>query len=141
MAVTIINGERFAGVEFSSVSDVSSNGYFLGETSKSSLLRVDQGQRSAKLAGVKYWEHKAFEPSGGERGPDHYVRVVMLVSGGPWRQRVWNNLTGESVEVRLNAPGDFMAWKPGMSHQWWPEGAATMVTVSFISEAFATTLP
>ncbi len=130
MSVVEVAGTRFSGVEIGTASGAG-NGYVIGTTPVVEMLRVDNSANRVYLVGVKYSHHRRDEPSRGEREPDEYVRITMLVDGGPWRQCLWKRDTPHMIEVTLNEPGDFVAWEPGVWHQWWPQGPASMVTISF----------
>jgi hypothetical protein len=127
MAVVVLSGDKFEGVDFGTAPGTA---YVIGTTPVSELLRVDEGDHAASLVGVKYYHHPADDSGGANRTPDGFVRATILVSPGRWRQRVWSAETGQSVEVVLQAPGDFIAWTPGLWHSWFPEKASTMLTIS-----------
>lgn len=127
MGAIVISGEKFAGVDFGSAPG---SGYVIGTTPISELLRVDEGSHAAAIIGMKYYHHPTGDPGGNERPPDLFCRMTMLVSQGRWRQRVWSK-DGQSVEVLLHKPGDFITWVPGLWHCWFPEADSTMLTVSF----------
>jgi hypothetical protein len=128
MAVVVVLGERFAGADFGTAPG---RGYVIGTTPISELLRVDEAEHAAALIGVKYYHHPADDPRGANRPPDPFVRMTMLVSRGRWRQKLWSVKSGDSVEVVLQEPGDFIAWGPDLWHSWYPELASTMLTVSY----------
>jgi hypothetical protein len=127
MAVEVVSGEKFSGVDFGTAPGT---GYVIGSTPICELLRVDEGKHPAALLGMKYYHHPAGDLQGAVRPADLNHRMTMLVSQGRWRQKVWSE-RGESVEVLLNEPGDFIAWAPGLMHSWFPELASTMLTVNF----------
>jgi hypothetical protein len=133
MAVCIVAGKEIDGVIFDTATGREHNGYVAGSTPIHPMLLVDQ-QNPATLVGVKYSHHEA-DVGGGDREPDGYVRMTMLVQGGPWRQRLWRQNPEESVEVLLLEPGDLIAWEPGLYHSWTPLGSSTMLTVSIIRDA------
>lgn len=128
MTVAVVSGERFAGVDYGTAPGT---GYAIGTTPISELLRVDEAEHAAAMIGTKYYHHPVGDLGGSNRPPDALVRMTMLVSNGRWRQKVWSEDTGQSVEVLLQEPGDFIAWVPGLWHSWYPELASTMLTVSF----------
>jgi|GEM_PF-2813278 len=132
MAITVVEGKLFNGVEVANAEDAK-GGYFVGFSATVNFLCVDE-THPASLVGVKYSTHEVNDTAG-PRPPDGHVRVTMLVSGGPWRQRMWSEDTLASVELLLNSPGDFIAWTPGLLHQWWAQGPATMVTVTLDQSA------
>lgn len=127
MAVQIVAGEEFPGVQYGNAND---QDYIIGSTPIVEILRVDDSH-PARLVGVKYSQHIVGDPRGMNRRPDNFVRVTMLIAGGPWRQRMWIPDEPRSVEFLLHEPGDFIAWEPGAAHSWSPMGEATMLTVSF----------
>jgi hypothetical protein len=126
MGIAILSGEKFDGVDFGSACG---SGYVIGTTPISELLRVDEAEHAAVIIGMKYYHHPAGDPRGATRPPDSYTRMTMLVSQGRWRQSVWSE-SGNSVEVLLHRPGDFIAWIPGLWHSWFPEADSTMLTIS-----------
>jgi hypothetical protein len=130
VTISVVSGAAFGDVH-SGNADAAKSGYFIGFDPAIELLRVDGGQHPAQLMGAKFSQHSAGDTAG-KRPPDSFVRVTMLVHGGPWRQALWKEGSSDFVELRLNAPGDFIAWEPGTWHQWWGEGQATMVTINFI---------
>lgn len=127
MAVAIVSGSKFSGVDFGTAPG---NSYVIGAAPICEILRVDEDDHAASLIGVKYYHHQQGDPAGSNRPPDALVRMTMLVSQGLWRQRVWSTETGQSVEVLLQEPGDFIAWVPGLWHSWYPEKGSTMLTVN-----------
>jgi hypothetical protein len=149
MAVEILSGDEFPGVKYGTASgrerekkgdDNDRSGmYIVGCTPVIEMLRVDK-EWPASIIAVKYSHHELSDTLSEERGPDDDFRITMLVDGGPWHQRVWRqrpirsaiNQPGdnESITVLLMRPGDYIAWSPGLSHRWRPEGRTTMVTVS-----------
>jgi hypothetical protein len=128
MAVVVVSGASFSGVDFGTAPG---DAYVIGATPVSELLRVDEAEYAAALIGAKYYHHPAGDPGGANRQPDALVRMTMLVSPGRWRQKLWSEESGHSVEVLLQAPGDFIAWVPGLWHSWHPELESTMLTISF----------
>src|SRR4051812_21001586 len=127
MSVLVIDGAKFEGVDFGTAP---ANGYIIGMTPVSPLLRVNANEYRADLDGVKYFQHTAGDPRGENRAPDDLVRMTMLVGKGRWRQRVHSPKTSESVTVILQDHGDFIAWTPGLAHSWHPELDSTMLTVN-----------
>ena len=128
--VTIVEGVEGNLVVVGSAGDPGQE-WLIGFTPVVELLRVDDTEFPALLNGVKFSRHHPLDPVKGDRQPDEFTRVTMLVEGGPWRQRMWHPASGLDVTYQLNAPGDFVAWHPGPWHRWTPLGAATMITVNF----------
>jgi hypothetical protein len=130
MAVKVLTGERFDGVAFGTAPGTDP-GYVIGFTPlvDEPLLRVHETDCPASLVGVKYYHHPVGDSRGADRPANELFALTMLVSDGSWRQRVWSEESGESVEVLLAAPGDFIAWRPGLKHSWYPVQASTMLTV------------
>ena len=130
MAVVVLAGERFDGVAFGTALGTDP-GYIIGFTplADEPLLRVHEDDCPASLIGVKYYHHPTGDSRGTDRPADELFALTMLVSEGGWRQRVWSEASGKSVEVSLTAPGDFIAWRPGLKHSWYPVQASTMLTV------------
>lgn len=128
MAIELIEGAKFEGVDFGTAPGTDP-GYVIGFTPVSPLLFVDEGERSAKLIGVKFYHHAMGDNRGADRPADDKHAVTMLVSKGRWEQAVWNDKTGESVKVLLTEPGDYIVWRPGFRHSWFPHESSTMLTV------------
>src|SRR5947209_2087251 len=128
MAVEVVGGARFQGVEFGTAPGTDP-GYVMGYTPLCDFLFVHEVTCPATLIGVKYYHHPAGDDRGRDRPADEMCALTMLVSEGRWRQRVWDEGTGESVEVILQGPGDYIAWRPGLKHCWYPEQASSMLTV------------
>ena len=127
MAATIISDAEFPGVTVGTA-----QGTVMGDVVRSTPIHpmlLVNSQNPASLIGMKYSHHRSTDSLVGPRPPDSFVRIAMLVAGGPWRQRIWNQRS--RVELRLKNPGDFVAWEPGVWHEWTPEGDATMLTLSF----------
>jgi hypothetical protein len=134
MAVEVLSGDRFDGVDFGTARG---KGYIIGTSPVSELLLVDLESKKGPLAemyGVKYFHHNQGDMSDEARMPDpnaRLTRMTMLVSQGRWRQRVWLREKNRSIELLLKEPGDFIAWGPDLWHSWYAESASTMLTVSF----------
>lgn len=128
MAVQIVIGGQFDGVACGTASG-GGNGYVVGSTPVCDLLHVDK-DRPATLVGLKYFHHHAGH-SLDDRPADKDYRITMLVSPGRWRQKIWRENSGQSIEVILQAPGDFIAWAPGHLHSWCAESDSTMLTLTF----------
>jgi hypothetical protein len=134
VTATIVAGYELEGVQAGTASG-QCTGYVVGYGGPEGILKVQGPNRRAELLGLKYSHHTAADSSKGERERDkrgaEVIRITMLVSEGPWRQRVWvvaNPL--RFVEYLLTGPGDYVAWHDGLAHQWWP-GDATMVTLTY----------
>ncbi len=119
MAIEVIDAKVGNGVVAGSLDG---HEWVISSTPVTSILRVDETDHRAELVGVKYSNHYLDDNPKGNRKPDEYTRVTMLVSGGPWEQRMWNPRTRLNVTYRLNA------WQPGPYH---PRGQATLVTVTY----------
>ncbi len=130
MTVTKISGEKFHEVEFGTAPGTGT-GYIIGMEPIAEFLRVDENEHAARLIGVKYSRHEAGDQRHEDSPPDEDVRITMLVEGEPWRQRVWHDGSHQSIELILNDPGAFIAWKPSVWHFWSSQGNSTMFTVSF----------
>jgi hypothetical protein len=132
MAVLVVSGKKFEGVEYGTVPG---DGYIIGTTPVNNLpmLFVDETEENkrASLYGLKYYHHAKGDTAGAERPPDkQHHSFTMLVSEGKWKQKVWSE-SGESIEVVLWRPGDFIAWIPGLWHSWFPEETSTMLTIKW----------
>jgi hypothetical protein len=106
--------------------------YFIGSDifPDVSMLLVDPKRRPALLKGVKYSKHAVGDPLKGRVPADEQYRVTMLLEGGPWYMSLWDK--NEQCEVKLWDRGDYVAWEPGVEHEWRPLGTATMLTVGFL---------
>lgn len=129
MSVIVLHGGAFPGVEFGTATGHANRGYIIGSTPIVEFLRADKSN-PANLTGVKYSHHEVADPIEGPREPTTDIRITMLVDGGPWYMHVWSKEADRSVEVVLCGPGAFIAWLPGVWHEWRPLGRATMATVS-----------
>ncbi len=132
MAILVLTGERFSGVSYET-SPGTAPGHVVGYTPLDGepLLNVHEIDQPALLYCVKYYHHEAGDPRGGDRPAEDRIALTMLVSQGCWRQRVWSELSGQSIEVLLAEPGDFIVWGPGLRHSWYPVQASTMLTVKW----------
>lgn len=126
-----VAGKPFPGVEAGTASGIGKAVHLVGFSPRRSSLRyVDERESPATLIGLKYSHHKPTDRSLGARDITPDRRLTVLISGGPWRQRVWREGAKDDVEYVLTKPGDYIAWDGGLRHQWWP-GDATMVTLTF----------
>ena len=100
MAIEVIDAKEGNGVVAGSLDG---HEWVIGSTPVTSILRVDETDHRAELVGVKYSNHHLDDNPKGDRKPDEYTRVTMLVTGGPWEQRMWNPRTRLNVTYRLNA--------------------------------------
>ena len=76
MAVVVVSGEKFPGVDFGSAPGT---GYIIGTTPVCELLRVDEADFAATLVGVKYYHHSSGDPNGSNRPPVDLLRMTMLM--------------------------------------------------------------
>lgn len=95
------------------------------------MLRVHVRDKPACLIGLKYSKHKRGEDRIDRSPPtENYTRITMLVAGGPWFQVLQDD--SNRIALRLNTPGDFIAWKePEIGHFWTCEDDATMMTLTY----------
>jgi hypothetical protein len=141
MSVTVVEGEKFDGVDYGSAPGGASGvtGYIIGNKQVPSLdlTTVDpkvEGHRWS-LVGVKYFHHRRGDPKGDRRPPDTDTparSLTMLVSHGRWLQRLWREGAEETLTVILEEPGDFIVWEPALWHSWYPLTDATMLTIRWI---------
>src|SRR5262249_43809662 len=105
------------------------------------LLFVHQTELPASLYSMKYYHHKVGDQRGADRPAEDRFALTMLVSRGCWRQRIWSDSSGQSVEVLLQEPGDFIACGPALNHSWSPVQPSTMLTVKWSRLATTGALP
>jgi hypothetical protein len=130
VSVVILSGKPLNGVVYGTAAGTG-DGYLMGPAALAEMLKVGNAGHQAVLLGVKYYHHQ-----GGESRrfvPDESDRdyaVTILVDQGRWRQRLWSDLSGESMEVLLTAPGDYIAWPgAGLKHFWSAVEKSTMLTI------------
>jgi hypothetical protein len=132
MAVSVISGTSVDGVEYGTAPGTG-HGYVVGNTPALEMLRVDADEHPARLVGIKYSHHFPTDlPKGPRPVEKEQVRITMLVSGGPWQQTCWRSSGGSRITLLLQKPGDFIAWGPGIVHEWMPLGNASMLTIGFV---------
>jgi hypothetical protein len=132
MAVVVLAGRRFDGVSYGTAPGTDP-GHVIGYTplNGEQLLRVHQTECPGSLYGVKYYHHEAGDARGADRPAEDKIALTILVNQGRWRQRVWSESSGESIEVLLAQPGDYIVWGPNLKHSWYPVEASTMLTVKW----------
>jgi hypothetical protein len=134
LAIVVVSGQQVEGVEYGTAHGAAQP-YIVGCTPVVEMLRVDNDRNKSRLVGVKYSHHRLSDPLKGPRGVEmEQIRVTMLVSGGPWQQRCWRECQSDGITLQLQEPGDFIAWGPGVNHEWKPLGDATMITVGFVRD-------
>lgn len=71
------------------------------------------GPRDTRQLSMKWGVHPAGEERpGGWAAGDELSTLSVLVSGRFWLQ------FGDATEVRLERPGDYALWEPGVRHVW-----------------------
>ncbi len=91
----------------------------IGSTAQE-LLDLSSNTHICQLIGLAYSTHRAKSKAKLDIPEDAYDRITILVSGGPWTQRMW--LVGEDVDttLTLTESGDYIMWDPGFRHEWTP---------------------
>ena len=121
--------ERISGVTIGNAQDdgAAFRHWFVGDLSAWSGTRFG-GPRDTKQVSIKWGVHPTGElRPGGWADGDAFVTLSVLVSGDFVLS--FETDAGEVREVRLDRPGDYAIWTPGVRHTWRVASACIVLTV------------